>query len=101
MELGCVAAKKAMASVGRDVPIAPSNIHYSKKLKRRDGDIPPYPREVSRRPHCCSRSRCEVGFRYAITYRINRVAAAAPDNGAALAVHELVRWRFSVGVLAN
>src|SRR5438270_9116574 len=57
--------------------------------------------KVSRRPHCCGRCSCEVGLGYAITDRINCVVVATADDGAALAVYELVRWRFSVGSLAD
>src|SRR5436309_8512375 len=45
--------------------------------------------------------QCDCGVGYAVTDRINRVAAAAADNRAALALYELVRGRLSVGALAD
>src|SRR2546427_11706233 len=45
--------------------------------------------------------RCDGDAGYAITDCINRAAAAAADNGVAVAVHELVRGRISIGALAD
>src|SRR5438552_10843949 len=67
----------------------------------KSASLPRRLRGLAERPICGVLRQCDRGAGYAVTDRINRVIAAAADNGVAVAVYELVRGRISFGALAN